>query len=154
MREPRQGRAAPGTPPAARPAWQRSSDLSPLLHPPPAAPTRWQSCLKGFARKSSDAGCEREAHGGCRRRGGVPRLCPRGSVLPDLPLRQGQGLAGNWGIAVNPAKFGACLRFASSHSTLGGREVQHLPGLALLLWAFWLPSTSGFVVLICFVLFS
>lgn len=81
--------------------------------------------------------------------------CAHGvASLPDLPRRHGQGLAGNWGIAVNPAKFGACLRFAGSHSTLGGREVQHLPGLPLLLWAFWLPSTSGFVVLICFVLFS
>lgn len=81
--------------------------------------------------------------------------CAHGvASLPDLPRRHGQGLAGNWGIAVNPAKFGACLRFAGSHSTLGGWEVQHLPGLPLLLWAFWLPSTSGFVVLICFVLFS
>lgn len=102
--------------------------------------------------EGNDAGCEREAHGGC----GVAAMCPGCAhgvaPLPDLPRRH--WLAADGEISVNPAKFSACLRFAGSKSTLGEREVQHLPWLPLPLWAFWLlSSTSGFVVLFCSVLF-
>lgn len=135
-----------GHTPPARPAWQRSSDLSPLLHPPPASPARCQSCLKGFSWKNKVvpgvSGRHRELAGS--RRGA--RAVPTGQS--HCQTSPGQGLpACKWGIAVNPPKFGAS-RFAGGHSTLGEREVRHLPGLPLLLWAFWLPSTSGFVVLV------
>lgn len=60
----------------------------------------------------------------------MPRLCPRGSVAARPPRRHGQGLAGNGGIAGNPPKFGACLDFVGSHSTLGETGGAESP------WAF------------------
>lgn len=94
----------------ARSGWQRSSDLSPLLHPPPASPTRCQSCLKGFAWKNkvvpSVSGRRMELAGS--RRGA--RAVPTGQS--HCQTSPGQGLtACKWGIAVNPPKFGASPAF-------------------------------------------